>query len=154
MRGSWRSNWGIAFERQAGQASVVAASRWLQGGFPAYLRRDSEHLQGRWHVKTLRNLHVAEVYGEGLAPDAEVADLVDRQVPRQSEHDSFAIVPTQRFLLSILVRHANTLRRRRRTSSRPEFRVCGKEFRPQNRRRTGIDSIGSSRACLPGASPS
>lgn len=94
---------------QAGGLSLLA-SYGLQEAFPAYLRRNPEHLEGRWHVKTLWNLHVAEVDGERLAPDAEVADLVDRYVPGQREHYGFTIVSAERLLLSILVGHADTLR--------------------------------------------
>lgn len=111
-------------DKQAVSSLLLRRADVLQEAFPAYLRRDPEHLEGRWHVKTLWNLHVAEVDGERLAPDAEVADLVDRYVPGQREHYGFAIVSAERLLLSILVGHADTLRWWRRSSTDPKFRIC------------------------------
>lgn len=45
-----------------------------------YLGADSEHLQRRWNVQVLGYPDVAEVNGEGFAPDAEIVDVEDGQV--------------------------------------------------------------------------
>lgn len=66
---------------------------------------------------------MTEVDGEGLAPDAEVADVEDRQVAGEREDHRLPVVAPQRGLLAVFVRDADPLRRGPRASAHPEFGV-------------------------------
>lgn len=67
---------------------------------------------------------MAEVHGEGLAPDTEVADVEDGEVLRQGQHDGLALVAPQRVLLAVLVRDPEALRRGALSSAHPELGIC------------------------------
>lgn len=86
-----------------------------------YLRTDAKHFQRRRHVEVLRNLHVAKVDGERLAPDAKVSDVEHGEVAGQRQHDRLTIVTPQGDLFAVFIRHAHPLRGRFRSSADPEF---------------------------------
>lgn len=70
---------------------------------------------------------MAEVSGEGAAPDTEVVDIEDGEVARQGDHDGFAGVLLERLLRPVLVRHHRSLVVWSRAFANPEVGVCWDE---------------------------
>lgn len=60
--------------------------------FLPYLRADSEHFKGRWHIEPLGDFDVPEIDGEGFAPDAEMTDIENSQVSWEGQDDGFPVV--------------------------------------------------------------
>lgn len=66
---------------------------------------------------------MTEVNSKRLTPDSKVANVEDCQVPGQRQDNSLFVVATQRILLAVLVRDANSLWRWLLASSNPEFGI-------------------------------
>lgn len=66
---------------------------------------------------------MTKVNSKRLTPDSKVANVKDCQVPGQRQDDSLFVVATQRILLTVLVRDANSLWRWLLATSNPEFGI-------------------------------
>jgi len=67
---------------------------------------------------------MAEIDGEGLAPNAKVANIEDGQILGQGQHNGLALVATQRVLLAVLVRNPQALGSGSLATTHPEFGIC------------------------------
>lgn len=66
---------------------------------------------------------MAEIYGEGFAPNAEVSDVIDGELSGKGEDDRLPVVATKRVLLAIFVRDSDSLGCWPATGTYPELGI-------------------------------
>ena len=73
--------------------------------YSSYLRCDTQHLEGRWHVEVLGNADVAKINPKSLAPDTQPVNVKDGQIAGQGQDECLGVVAPERILFTVLVGH-------------------------------------------------